>query len=99
MTLLQALRAIRPTVARQARGHTSLSSSYLCDQLLRIGAPEHRPHLVEQLSGCFGYPEWVAKFYPETYKRMCSLESATRRPFQEGRLQWLDHMISQEESK
>lgn len=108
LKVLLVLRKMRPTVVK------SLSPSYrggdhLCpifhaaQERLGFGDdPMIHPDFVigRRLEGLITYGGWVCDYHPDTYYEMCRVSfRGDRRPFQEGRLQWLDSLIAEYEEK
>lgn len=82
------------TFAEALRGARSLISSrktrFICMALSMVGGAEHCHRVSSQLNGCVCYESWTLTFHPDVRERMTSTD------FRAGRLQWIDHMISEE---
>lgn len=87
MTFREALIAARPLIASYAK-------PFICWALERVsGHARFSDHIMSQLEGCDSYDEWLYENHHETWRRM------DFRDFRNGRLQWIDYMIAQEEAR
>ena len=87
MTFREALIAARPLIA-------SYKIAFICYALTHVtGHKRYCRRIERQLEGCASYGGWPDPKYPETRKRM------DFRDFRNGRLQWIDYMIAQEEAR
>lgn len=84
MTFAEALRAARRLIA-------SGEYRFICHALSKVHGRKYRSQINRQLQRCVYYEHWVAAFHPDSYRRMTGTD------FRAGRLQWIDHMIEQEE--
>lgn len=89
MTFLEALRKARQLIE-------SGRERFVCLALVEIGAPtEYEQRLNAMLDPWATYDDWLQSNHPSTYSQMQKIGPEA---FRQGRLQWIDHMISQEES-
>ncbi len=87
MTFREALIAARPLIA-------SYKVAFICYALTHVtGHARFSDHIMSQLEGCDSYGGWLYLKHHETWKRM------DFRDFRDGRLQWIDYMIAQEEAR
>lgn len=89
MTFLEALHMARPLIERG-------QVQYICTAMdTWLTEPELCNRVQDQLAPYSVYEDWVAANHPETCRQMRKVPGA----FREGRLQWIDYMIQQEESR
>ena len=87
MTFREALIAARPLIA-------SYKIAFICYALTHVtGHKRYCRRIERQLEGCASYGGRLYLKYHETWKRM------DFRDFRDGRLQWIDYMIAQEEAR
>ena len=92
MTFLEALRKARPLIE-------SGRERFVCLALVEIGAPtptEHEQRINAMLYPRATYDDWLQSNHPSTYSQMQKIGPEA---FRQGRLQWIDHMISKEIEK
>ena len=65
-------------------------SNYICDALLLTDNFLFRERIGKQLVCCCSYGNWLRHYHHSTYIKM------TDDDLRQGRLQWIDHMISME---
>ena len=87
MTFLEALREIRPLIE-------SGDQRFICFALQSIGADQYRGRIKTYLDGACSYGGWVQKYHPLVFREMKKIGA-----FRDGRLQWIDYMIQQEERR
>ena len=87
MTFREALIAARPLIA-------SYKVGFICYALARVtGHKRYCKRIERQLEGCASYGRWLCLKHYETWRCM------DFRDFRDGRLQWIDYMIAQEEAR
>lgn len=93
MTFLEALKKVRPRIASTLEVSRITDSDFICDNLRHVGAPEWRKTISDKIGNVFSYEAWLELNHEEVYEQMRRIG---QRAFQEGRLQWIDHMIKEE---
>ena len=88
MTYLEALRKVRPLIE-------SGDQRFICFALRRIGADQYRGRIKTSLDSTCSYGAWVQKYHAAVFREMERIPCA----FRQGRLQWIDYMIQQEERR
>lgn len=88
MTFLEALRKARPLIE-------SGDQRFICFALSSVGAGQYKVRLTNLLGSSYTYREWVENHHPLVHREMERIPNA----FRDGRLQWIDYMIAQEERR
>lgn len=86
MTFVDALKAARVLIADG-------SYTYICYALFKVSGGKYAYRIMGQLDGCDTYISWMERFHPSIWNTMAYDD------FRDGRLQWIDHLISEEEKK
>ena len=86
---------ITPTALRKARPLIEYGDRrHICNALVDVRRGRFRSLIMRRLKGYGTYEVWLASKFPDVFDAMCDIPGA----FQQGRLQWIDHMIAQEEA-
>ena len=86
MTFKQALIKARVFIEKE-------KTAWICIALWDSSGHAFTERIEQQLDGHLFYHAWVKANHPAIYAVMCRTPNA----FRQGRLQWIDHMIAQED--
>ena len=86
MTYLRALKKARRQIA-------SGFDHYICIALENVGGREYQHRVMNLLNGLDTYEGWMYHYHKKLWERM------DRHDFRQGRLQWLAHLIKEENER